>query len=60
MENIMKKGYGWYFVLVGIFGIATAFARAKSEREVFLILATIPTAFLVIRGAEFFTRRNKE
>jgi succinate-acetate transporter protein len=60
MENNMKKGLGWYFILVGIFGIVIAFARAKSEREIFLILATIPTAFLVLRGAEFLrTRRNK-
>ena len=59
MENNMK-GFGWYFVLVGLFGIVMAFARAKNEREFFLILATIPTAFLVIRGAEFFRKRNKE
>ena len=55
----MKKGFGWYFILVGIFGIIIAFARAKSEREIFLILATIPTAFLVLRGAEFL-RKSKE
>ena len=60
MEHNMKKGYGLYFFLIGIFGIIMAFARAKSERELFLILATIPTAFLVIRGAEFFRKRNKE
>jgi succinate-acetate transporter protein len=59
MENIMKNAYGWYFILVGIFGIVMAFARAKSEREVFVILATIPTAFLVNRGAEFLRKRNK-
>ena len=56
----MKKGFGWYFLAVGIFGIVMAFARAKSEREVFLILATIPTAFLVIRGAEFLRKRKRE
>ena len=60
MENNMKKGYGWYFIAVGIFGIMMAFARAKSEREIFLILATIPTAFLVVRSAEFLRKRNKE
>jgi succinate-acetate transporter protein len=59
MENNMK-GYGWYFIVVGIFGIFTAFARAKNEREFFLILATIPTAFLVIRGAEFLRKRSKK
>ena len=58
MENIMKKGYGWYFLIVGIFGIVTAFARAKSERELFLVLAMIPTAFLVLRGMEFLRGRN--
>jgi hypothetical protein len=60
MENNMKKGYGWYFLVVGIFGIVMAFARAKSEREVFLILATIPTAVLVIRGAEFLRKRKEK
>jgi succinate-acetate transporter protein len=60
MENNMKKGFGWYFALVGIFGLAMAFARAKSEREVFLILATIPTAFLVVRGAEFLRKRKEK
>ena len=54
------KGYGWYFIVVGIFGIFTAFARAKNEREFFLILATIPTAFLVVRGAEFLRKRSKK
>ena len=58
MENNMKKGYGWYFLIVGIFGIVTAFARAKSEREFFLVMAMIPTAFLVIRGMEFLKKRN--
>ena len=56
----MKKGFGWYFLFMGIFGILMAFAQAKSEREMFLILATIPTAFLVVRGAEFLRKRNKE
>jgi hypothetical protein len=56
----MKKGYGWYFVVVGAFGISMAFARAKSEREVFLILATIPTAFLVVRGVEFLRKNRKD
>ena len=60
MENNMKKGYGWYFIAVGIFGIMMAFVRAKSEREIFLILATIPTALLVVRSAEFLRKRNKE
>lgn len=54
------KGYGWYFVLVGLFGMVTAFARAKSEREVFLILATIPTAFLTIRVMEFLRKKNQD
>jgi hypothetical protein len=54
----MKKGYGFYFLVLGIFGITMAFARAKSEREAFLILATIPTAFLIIRGAEFLRKRS--
>jgi succinate-acetate transporter protein len=58
MENNMKKGYGFYFLVLGIFGITMAFARAKSEREAFLILATIPTAFLIIRGAEFLRKRS--
>ena len=60
MENNMKKGFGWYFLFVGIFGIVMAFARAKSEREVFLILAMIPMAFLAVRGAEFLGKRNRE
>ena len=54
------KGFGVYFIVLGILGIATAFARAKNEREVFLILATIPTAFLIIRGAEFLRKRSKK
>jgi len=60
MENNMKKGYGWYFLVVGILGIVMAFARAKSEREVFLVLATIPIAFLVLRFAGVLSKRNKE
>jgi hypothetical protein len=60
MENNMKKGYGWYFIAVGAFGIVMAFARAKSERELFLILATVPTAFLVLRGAEFLRKRKEK
>ena len=56
----MKKGFGLYFVAVGIFGIVMAFARARSEREILLILATIPTAFLVIRGAEFLRKRKEK
>jgi hypothetical protein len=60
MENNMKKGYGWYFFFVGIFGIVMAFAKAKSEGEVILILATIPTAFLVVRFAGLLGKRNKE
>ncbi len=52
------KRYGWYFFLVGMFGLVMAFARAKSEREVFLILATIPTAFLVVRFAGFLDKLN--
>ena len=54
------QGYGWYFILVGIFGIVMAFARAKNEREIFLLLATIPTAFLVVRGAEFLRKRKQK
>ncbi|HEY9526000.1 MAG TPA: hypothetical protein VIR02_02895 [Anaerolineales bacterium] len=57
---MMKKGYGWYFLLVGIFGLLMAFARAKDERETFLLLATIPTAFLVVRGAEFLRKRSNK
>jgi hypothetical protein len=57
---MMKKGYGWYFLLVGIFGLLMAFARAKDERETFLLLATIPTAFLVVRGAEFLWKRSNK
>ena len=54
------QGYGWYFLLIGIFGIVTAFARVKNEREAFLLLATIPTAFLVVRGAEFMRKRKNK
>ena len=60
MENNMKKGFGLYFLAVGMFGIVMAFGRAKSEREIFLILATIPAAFLVVQGAEFLRKRNKK
>lgn len=56
----MNKGFGWYFVAVGILGLVVAFTRAQSEREVFLILATIPTAFLVVRLAGFLNKRNRE
>ena len=56
----MKKGFGWYFSAVGVFGPVMAFARAKSEREVFLILATIPMALLVVRGLQFLERKNKK
>ena len=56
----MNKGYGWYFVAVGIFGISVAVATAKNEREVFLVLATIPTAFLILRFAGFLSNKNKE
>jgi hypothetical protein len=59
MENNMK-GYGWYFLVMGLLGIVMALARAKNEREFFLTLATIPTAFLVIRFAGFLNKRNKE
>jgi hypothetical protein len=59
MENNMQ-GYGLYFVLVGILGIVMAFARARSEREVFLILATIPTAFLVVRVAQFLSKKKEK
>ena len=52
------QGYGWYFFLVGIFGIVTALARARNEKEMFLVLATIPTAFLVLRVAESLSKRN--
>ena len=56
----MKKGYGWYFFVVGIFGIVTAAARARNQSEVFLVLATIPTAFLVLRIVNFLSKRSKE
>ena len=52
--------YGFYFFVLGVFGIITAVARAKNEREMFFILATIPTAFLVIRLAGFLSKRNKQ
>jgi hypothetical protein len=59
MESNMK-GFGWYFIVVGILGLAMAFARAKNEREMFLILVTIPAAFLVVRGAEFLRKRSRK
>ena len=59
MENNMHR-FGWYFFLVGLFVIVTAIARSKNESEMFLVLATIPTAFLVVRGAEFWRKRKKE
>jgi len=59
MENNMQ-GYGWYFLLVGIVGIATALARANNEREFFLVLATIPTAFLVVRVVGFLNKRSRK
>lgn len=59
MENNMQ-GYSWYFLIVGLFGISLAFASAKNEREIFLILATIPAAFLTVRAAEFWRKRNKK
>jgi hypothetical protein len=59
MEHNMK-GFGWYFIVLGSFGLVMAFARAKNEREVFLILATIPAAFLVVRGADFLRKRNQK
>ena len=52
--------YGLYFLVVGIFGIIMAFVRAKSEREIFLVMATVPTAFLAIRGMEFLRKRNQK
>jgi hypothetical protein len=58
-ENTMQ-GYGWYFVLLGILGITTALARAKNEREFFLVLATIPTAFLTVRLMAFLSKRSKK
>jgi hypothetical protein len=59
MENNMQK-YGLYFFVVGLFGIVTAVARAKNEREIFLVLATIPTAFLVVRVVGFLGKRKKD
>lgn len=58
-ENNMQK-YGWYFFIVGIFGIVTAVARAKNEREIFLVMATIPAAFLVVRVVGFLGKRKKD
>jgi len=54
------QGYGWYFIVIGVLGLVTAFARARNEREIFLILATIPTAFLVIRFTEFLRKRSNK
>ena len=54
------QGYGWYFIVVGIFGIVTALARAKNETEAFLVLAMVPTAFLTVRFVEFLSKRNKK
>jgi succinate-acetate transporter protein len=54
------QGYGWYFLVIGVFGIIMALARAKNEKEAFLVLATIPTAFLTVRLAEFLRKRNKK
>jgi hypothetical protein len=59
MEN-NRKGYGWYFLAVGVVGIVMALAKAKNEKEFFFTLATIPTAFLVVRFAGFLNKRNKE
>lgn len=59
MENNMK-GFGWYFLVVGVFGIGMALAKAKSEKEFFLTLATIPAAFLVVRFAGVLNKRNRE
>ena len=47
-------------MVAGVFVIVTAIARAKNEREFFLVLATVPTAFLVVRLADFLKKRNKE
>lgn len=54
------KSFAWYFTLVGFLGILMAVARARSERELFLVLATVPAAFLVVRGAEFWRKRKKK
>ena len=54
------KGFGWYFLVVGLFGIIMALSRVKNEREFFFTLATIPTAFLVVRLAGSLNKRNKE
>ena len=54
------QGYGWYFILLGIFGIGIALAKAKNEREFFLVLATVPTAFLTIRVVAFLRDRSKK
>jgi len=54
------QGYGWYFIGIGILGIGTALAKAKNEREFFLVLATVPTAFLVVRVAGFLGNKKKK
>jgi succinate-acetate transporter protein len=59
MEHIMHR-YGWYFFLLGIFGIVTALARTKNERELFLVLATIPTAFLIVRLMGFLSKKHQK
>jgi hypothetical protein len=59
MENNMQ-GYGWYFFVVGILGVVAALARAKNEREMFLVLATIPTTFLIIQLAGLLSKRGKQ
>lgn len=59
MENTMRQ-YGWYFMFVGLFGIVTALARSKNEREFYLVLATIPAAFLIVRVVDFLSKRSKK
>lgn len=54
------KGYGWYFLVVGLLGIIMALSRAENETEFFFTLATVPTAFLIVRFAGFLSKRNKE
>jgi hypothetical protein len=46
--------------MIVIFGIITALAIAKNEKEFFLVLATIPTAFLAVRVAGFLGKRKKK
>ena len=52
------KSFGLYFLFIGVFGIGTALAGVKNEREFFLVLATVPTAFLVIRVMEFLRKKS--